>query len=101
MNIRSGVTAVLRYMSLDPLQHGGNVLGTTVPGGARFALHQNADHAVLRREAPDVVVERVGGFILDFNLVARAAGHIDQHGALPRALCPDEYIHHVLRILPE
>ena len=81
-----------------PLDHARNVLGARIPAWPAVALHVDADHAVLGGPAADVVVERVGFFILKLDLVAAAARNIYQHRARSWALVRAKDIDDVLWI---
>ena len=49
----------------------------------------------------DVVVEGVCFLVLNLDLVAHAAGHVNQHRARSRSFIRGENIHHVHRAVPE
>src|SRR5262245_37053196 len=59
-------------------------------------LHDRGDHPVLRRPAPDVVVERVAFADLLLDLVAAAAGHKDEDRTIPATSISHEDIEHIL-----
>ena len=66
-----------------------------------MALDGDSHHPVLRRPASDVVVERIGlpGLLLD--LVAGAAGHVDQHRAIVATFVGREDVDHVFDVRTE
>jgi hypothetical protein len=59
-------------------------------------LHDRGDHAVFRRPASDVVVERVAFKNLLLDLVAATAGHEDENRTIPATSIRHEDIEQVL-----
>src|SRR5262249_50065038 len=92
------ISAVPRDIRLQPLNHRRYILAAVVPVLARVALHGHADHVVLHGPSPDVVVKRIRLAVLLFDLVASAAGDVNQDRAIPAALVRAEDIHQVLRM---
>src|SRR5262245_11715533 len=72
------IALVLSDILLQPVHRHREIAAAVIPVRARMALHDRGDHAVLRRPAPDVVVERIAFPNLLLDLVATAAGHEDE-----------------------
>jgi len=89
------IALVLRDVLLYPLDHLADVFGRLVPfqALAAAALHIYASHAVLHGPQHDVVVKRVA-IRHRLDLVARAAGDVDQDRTRSTALFRREYVKH-------
>src|SRR4051812_41771724 len=92
-----GIALVLRDVLGEPIHRARDVASAVIPvAHAGMPLHGDADHAVLRRPSADVVVERVGLARLLFDLVAGAAGHVDEDRTTAAALVGSEDVDDIL-----
>ena len=92
------VAFVLRDVVVHPVDRHRQIAAAVVPVLAGMTLHQDADHAVLRRPAADVVVEGVAFADLLLELVTGAAGHVHDDRSPIAALLADEDVEHVFGI---